>query len=113
MRPIYAAIIAALALASPILVGPAFAQGGSDTPRPPGSDPSARVDQLQGRGPAAIGTPGNPTGNSVDRPGNPAPSNATPGQPSARPGNTGMQDSRTIPGTPGAAGRSGTSSPTN
>ncbi|WP_421995408.1 hypothetical protein [Roseococcus sp.] len=82
-------ILAAAMIALPMA---SFAQGnGSDTPRPPGSDPSARVDSITGRGPASPGTTGNPTGRRVDRPAtSTAPTNqaVTPANPNSqrRPG---------------------------
>lgn len=97
-----------IGLAIALLSAPAsaWAQGGSgDTPRPPGSDPSARVDQLQGMPPSAPGTPGNPTGNAIDRPATPPASNAVPARP--MPGGT------AAPGNPSSGGRTGGSSPTN
>ena len=93
--------------------GAVWAQGGSETPRPPGSDPSTTVDRLQGRSGAAVGSPGNPTGNPLDQPALPPPANATPANPSSTPGNARPLGSGTTPGTPGAAGTSGTPSPTN
>jgi len=63
--------LAAMTLAAALLAAPVagFAQGGgNDTPVPPGADGSARVDRITGQGPAAVGSPGNPTGRAADRP---------------------------------------------
>lgn len=90
--------IAFVLLAVPSL---AWAQG-SEAPRPPGSDPSARVNQLQGLPPPPPGTPGNPTGNAADRPAMPPASNAVPARP--------------IPsatGNPNSGGRTNGPSPSN
>ena len=89
-------------LAAPVTV---WAQGGSDTPRPPGSDPSSRVDRLQGLPPTSPGTPGNPTGRASDRTANPPAANAVPARP--MPGGT------VAPGDPRSGGRTGGSAPTN
>ena len=97
-----------------LLIAPlaAFAQavGGNETPRPPGSDPSARVDELQGLPPSFPGTRGNPSGLAADRPAVQPPANAIPARPSTVPGNARPTDATTGPS---AAGRSGTPSPTN
>ncbi len=91
--------------------GMAFAQGGgNETPRPPGSDPSARVNELQGYPPSAPGSRGNPTGTPEGRPAVQPPANAVPARPSHVPGNSRPSDATT---SPGAAGSSGTPSPTN
>jgi len=95
-----------------LLVAPgiALAQGGNETQRPLGSDPSARVDQLQGLPPSAPGSPGNPSGRAADRPAVQPPANAIAARPSTVPGNARPTDSTSAPS---AAGRSGTPSPTN
>jgi hypothetical protein len=84
--------------------GLASAQGGSgETPRPPGSDPSSRVNELQGLPPTSPGTPGNPTGRASDRPANPPAANAVPARPAP-----GVAPS---PGDPRSSGRSGAAAP--
>ncbi len=92
-----------------LLVAPAavWAQGGgsSDTPRPPGSDPSSRVDRLQGMPPTSPGTPGNPTGRAIDRPASPPAASAVPARP--------MPGATVTPGDPRSGGRTGGSAPSN
>ncbi|WP_431301783.1 hypothetical protein [Sediminicoccus sp. BL-A-41-H5] len=101
-RHLAGAFCTALMLAS----GAAWAQGSSnDSPRPPGSDPSTRVERLQGNPPTPPGTPGNPTGRAIDRPANPPAANAVPGRP--------MPGGMAAPGNPESSGRTGGSAPTN
>lgn len=101
----------AVAFAAALLAAPVagFAQGSNDTPRPPGSDPSATVSRSVGQPSSPPGSTGNPTGNPLDRtptPGASASGNAAnPGHPSvsdpaaqsARPGSP-------SPGAPAAPG---------
>lgn len=107
--------IRAMGLAMAVLAAPAmaWAQGSSgETPRPPGSDPSTRVDQLQGRPVTPPGTTGNPTGRAIDRPATPPAANAVPARPApggmVSPGGTSSN-----PGNPASGGRTGGSAPTN
>jgi hypothetical protein len=98
---------AGCALALVAAPGVVWAQGGggADTPRPPGSDPSSRVDRLQGLPPTSPGTPGNPTGRAADRTANPPAAGAVPARP--MPGGT------MAPADPRSGGRTGGSAPTN
>ncbi|MDB5414935.1 MAG: hypothetical protein JWR10_3270 [Rubritepida sp.] len=120
----------AVALGAAVLAAPAtgWAQGGgggggggSDSgatmQTQPGADASSRVDRAIGNPPPAVGSPGNPTGQSIDR----QPAGGR-GVQSADPG--GMRDGsrardpRTTPGNNaggagGPTGRSGTPSNTN
>ena len=96
--------LAVAVLGAPV-AGWAQGGGGSDTPRPPGSDPSSRVDQLQGLAPTSPGTPGNPTGRASDQPTNPPAANAGPARPA--PSGTAM------PGSQNPTGRTGGSAPSN
>ncbi|WP_424813120.1 hypothetical protein [Roseococcus sp. YIM B11640] len=104
-RPFTPYLLAGL-LALPVA---AFAQGGSsDTPRPPGSDPSATVSRQTGMPSAPPGSTGNPTGTPSGRAPDPAPNMAvTP----ARPGSAARQDpggpaipGQVSPGAPNAPG---------
>lgn len=98
--------LAGLACTLLLISGAALAQGSSnDTPRPPGSDPSSRVDRLQGQPPPPPGTPGNPTGRAIDRPANPPAANALPGRT--------MPGGMAAPGNPRSDGRTGGSAPRN
>lgn len=101
-----------LALAAGLLAIPVagFAQGtGSDTPRPPGSDPSSAVSRQMGQPTAPPGSTGNPTGRAVDRA--PAPGASMSGN-AANPGRPSVSDpaARTVspggqsPGAPSAPG---------
>lgn len=94
--------LSSLTLAAALLALPAaaFAQGaGSDTPRPPGSDPSARVGTITGQGPSSPGTPGNPTGQRVDRP---ATSTSPTTNQAVTPANPGSQQRPGAPAAPGS-----------
>lgn len=102
----------ALALAATLLAAPVagFAQGSSsDTPRPPGSDPSATVSRSVGQPSSPPGSTGNPTGSPLDRtptPGASASGNAAnPGHPSVSDpaARTAMPGSQS-PGAPAAPG---------
>lgn len=112
IRDLLAVGFAAAVFAAPSM---AWAQGGggSDTPRPPGSDPSTTVDRLQGIPGPAVGSPGNPTGTPQGQPNLQPPANARLANPSTTPGNASPLGSGTTPGTPGASGTSGTPSPRN
>jgi hypothetical protein len=91
----------ALAMAAALLAAPVagFAQGSSsDTPRPPGSDPSATVSRQTGMPSSPPGSTGNPTGSSLDR--TPTPGASASGN-AANPSRPSVSDPAARTATPG------------
>lgn len=101
----------ALAMAAALLAAPVagFAQGSStDTPRPPGSDPSATVSRQTGMPSSPPGSTGNPTGSPLDR--TPTPGASASGN-AANPAHPGVSDPATRTARPGVPSPGAPSAP--